>query len=115
MPKLHTAIETKDIVGALVEQGLTQQTIASATGASERSVRNWLKHSGILGSYEERLRELQEVVLVLADVLTPKGVDQWLRAKHRLLDGERATDALAAGNAAAVLDAARAYAEGVYL
>jgi hypothetical protein len=54
-------------------------------------------------------------VLALTDVLTPKGIDQWLRAKHRLLDGERATDALATGNAAAVIDAARAYAEGVYL
>jgi hypothetical protein len=115
MAKLHTAVETKDVVQALLERGLTQQTIAAATGASDRSVRNWLKHSGILGTYEERLRELQEVVVVLADVLTSKGVDQWLRAKHRLLDGERATDALAAGNAAAVLDAARAYAEGAYL
>jgi hypothetical protein len=115
MAKLHTAVETKDIVDALLKQGLTQQTIAAATGASDRSVRNWLKHSGILGIYEERLRELQEVVQVLADVMTPKGVDQWLRAKHRLLGGERAADALAAGRAAAVLDAARAYAEGVYL
>jgi hypothetical protein len=42
------------------------KTIAAATGASDRSVRNSLRHSGILGIYEERLRELQEVVLVLA-------------------------------------------------
>jgi hypothetical protein len=98
-----------------MEHGLTQQTIAAATGASERSVRNWLKHTSIGGTHEDRLGDLREIVLALTDVLTPKGIDQWLRAKHRLLDGERATDALATGNAAAVIDAARAYAEGVYL
>lgn len=115
MITLSKAIETKDIVQALQDRGLTQKTIAAATGAAVRSVRNWRRSSAILPIYEQRLRDLQEVTLILQDVLTKKGVDQWLRAKHRLLDGRRAAEMLAAGEAQAVKDAALAYAEGVYV
>jgi len=115
MIELQNAVETKDIVSGLLERGMMQRTIAQATGATERTVRNWRRTSAIFPIYEERLRELQEIVLELEDVLTPKGIDQWLRARHRLLGGERAAELIAAGRAKKVLAAAKSYAEGVYL
>lgn len=44
---LDRAVEVRDVVGALRRFGLTQKDLASATGASERSVRNWARTSAI--------------------------------------------------------------------
>jgi hypothetical protein len=112
---LDRAVEVTDVVGALRRFGLTQKDLASATGASERSVRNWAKTSAIRAGHEERLRELRDVALILQDSLTPRGVGQWLRARNRLLDGDRPIDLLASGRAEEVLKAARSFADGAYV
>lgn len=112
---LEKAVEVKDIVQAVLQYGLTQRTLAMATGASERSVRNWERTSAIRSNYEDRLRELQEIVLVLRETLTPRGVGQWLRATNRLLGGRRPIELLAEGNVKAVRAAAASYVEGSYV
>lgn len=112
---LESAVEVSDLVRAVLSFGLTQKVVAEATGATERTVRNWLTTSAIRPQYEERLRELQDIVLVLKETLTPRGVGQWLRAKNRLLDGRRPLEVLAEGHAAAVRAAAESYVEGSYV
>jgi len=89
--------------------------IAEITGASERSVRNWKKTSAIRSVYEERLRGLKEIVIVLSDTLTPRGVSQWLRAKNKMLNNEKPIQALSQGNFSSVLQTAEAYRDGAYI
>lgn len=112
---LDRAVEVSDVVGALRRFGLTQKDLASATGASERSVRNWAKTSAIRAGHEERLRELRDVALILQDSLTPRGVGQWLRARNRLLDAAKPIDLLAAGRAEEVEKAAKSFVDGAYV
>jgi hypothetical protein len=85
---LDRAVEVKDVVAALATS-LTQADVARATGASERSVRNWKRTSAIRPEYKERLQDVREIVLILQDSLTPRGIGQWFRARNRLLDGRR--------------------------
>src|SRR5207247_6847081 len=80
---LDRAVEVRDVVAAMAGFNLTQTDLARATGASERSVRNWKRTSAIRPEYEERLREIREVALIMQDSLTPRGVGQWLRARNR--------------------------------
>lgn len=112
---LDRAVEVRDVVGALRRFGLTQKDLASATGASERSVRNWARTSAIRAGHEERLRELRDVALILQGSLTPRGVGQWLRARNRLLDGHRPIELLAAGRAEEVQKAAKSFVDGAYV
>lgn len=53
--------------------------------------------------------------LVLADTLTPTGIEQWMHARNRLLDGRRPIEALDEGDNQAVEAAARAFVDGSYL
>lgn len=112
--RLNRAIEAKDIVRGLREFGLTQEAIAHATGASARSVRNWEQTSAIRPRAGERLHDLREIVLILAETLTPRGVGQWLRARNRMLKG-RPLDLLAEGHFEQVRQAAAAYVDGAYV
>ena len=111
---LERAVETADVVHALRQFGL-QAALALATRASLRSVRNWQRTSAIRPQTEDRLRDLREVVLLLQETLTPRGVGQWLRARNRLLGGRRPLEALAAGEVQGVREAAAAYVEGAYV
>lgn len=95
--------------------GLTQKTLAWATGANERSVRNWRTTSAIRPEFDERLRDVREIALLLEDTLTPRGVAQWFTARNRLLDGRRPVDALHEGNVDAVRQAAVSFAAGAYV
>lgn len=112
---LDRAVEAGEVVRRLRDYGLTQASIAKATGATVRSVRNWQETSAIRPRSDERLRDLREIVLILRDTLTEKGVGQWMRARNRLLGGRRPLEVLAEGNAKAVRDAAKAYVEGAYV
>jgi hypothetical protein len=112
---LDRAVEAGDVVLRLRDSGLTQASIAKATGATVRSVRNWQETSAIRPQNDERLRELREIVLLLRETLTPRGVGQWLNARNRNLGGRRPIEVLADGNAAEVRDAAKAYVEGAYV
>lgn len=116
MIALPDAFAPDEIVGTLTrEYHLPQRLIAASTGASERTVRNWKTTGAVKPRYEQRLADLRDIVLILEDGLTPKGIVQWLRARHRVLDGRTAVEALAAGDYEAVRDAALAYTTGTYV
>jgi len=112
---LRRAVAANDIVRALTRIGFTQKQIANATGATDRSVRNWATTGAIRPTYDERIRELSEISLLLSDSLTPRGVTQWLSARNRLLGGEKPVDMIARGEADRVRDAVEAYLEGSYV
>jgi Protein of unknown function (DUF2384) len=112
---LDRAVEAGDVVLRLRDYGLTQASIARATGATIRTVRNWQETSAIRPRNDERLRELREIVLLLRETLTPRGVGQWLNARNRLLGGRRPIEVLAEGRSKPVRDAANAYVEGAYV
>jgi hypothetical protein len=112
---LRRAVAADDIVRALRRLGFTQKQIANATGATDRSVRNWAATGAIRPAYDERIRELSEISLLLSETLTPRGVTQWLNARNVLLDDERPVDLIARGEADQVRDAAEAYLEGSYV
>src|SRR2546423_7911152 len=93
----------------------TQPDVGSATGVSDRSVRTWANDTPLRRRHEERLQALRQIVLLLDDSLTPRGVGQWFRAHNRTLDGRRPLDVLADDDSDAVRRAATAFAEGAYL
>lgn len=113
---LERAVEPNEIVSALGRYGLTQKDIAAACQVTERTVYAW-KHGqgGVRDRNYDRLAAVREVVLVLRDSLTDRGVGQWFRAGNRLLDGRRPIEVLHDGDLEAVRRAAEAFAEGVYV
>jgi transcriptional regulator with XRE-family HTH domain len=112
---LDRAVEVRDVVETLRALGLTQESIAQASGVSVKSVQNWVRTSAIRPTHEDRLRVLREIAIILQDTLTARGVGQWFRAPNRLLKGRRPIEDLAAGHVEAVRNAARAYIEGSYV
>jgi hypothetical protein len=113
--QLNRAVESKDVVRGLQGFGLTQEALAHATGASERSVRNRLHTSSARPRSVERLHDLLEIVLLLSESLTQRGVAQWFQARNRLLGGHRSLDLLARGEYDKVREAAAAYVDGAYV
>ena len=111
---LRRAVAADQIVRALSRLGLTQRQIASAAGATDRSVRNWAATGAIRPAYDERIRELSEISLILSETATPRGVTQWLNARNRLLDGMRPVDLIAQGEADRVRAAAESLVAGDY-
>ena len=109
---LRRAVAADQIVRALSRLGLTQRQIASAAGATDRSVRNWAATGP---AYDERIRELSEISLILSETATPRGVTQWLNARNRLLDGMRPVDLIAQGEADRVRAAAESLVAGDYV
>ena len=112
---LRRAVAADQIVRALSRLGLTQRQIASAAGATDRSVRNWAATGAIRPAYDERIRELSEISLILSETATPRGVTQWLNARNRLLDGKRPVDLIAQGEADRVRAAAESLVAGDYV
>ena len=113
---LEHAVEADEIVAGLSKY-MTQKDIAFGARVSDRTVRDWAKNSHVVvrdGNYQ-KLTEVRQVVLVLRDSLTPRGVRQWMSAKNRLLEDRRPIDVLHAGDAPAVMRAAAAFVDGVYV
>lgn len=111
---LDRAVEASEIVAALKPFGITQVDVASVTHVSDRAVRAW--RTGDIGSDRyDRLAQLRDLVLLLSDSLTPRGVGQWLHAKNRILDGERPVDLLAEDRHDEVRGAAEAFVDGSYI
>jgi transcriptional regulator with XRE-family HTH domain len=111
---LERAVEAPEIVRALRGYGLTQQDVGTIAGVSDRAVRQW-RQAGIRRDRYDRLVELREIALLLSDSLSPRGVGQWLHARNRLLQGERAVDLLAQGKGDQVRVAAKAFIDGAYV
>ena len=111
---LDKAVEASEIVDALRPFGVTQAEVASVTHVSDRAVRGW-RESNIRTENYDRLAELRDLVLLLSDSLTPRGVAQWLRARNRVLGRERPIDVLTAGDFEKVRLAAEAFIDGSYV
>jgi hypothetical protein len=56
-----------------------------------------------------------QIIEILRDSLTDRGIRQWWLGRNRYLDGQRPSDAWAAGEHRRVIGGALAFAEGVYL
>jgi len=113
--ELARAVEVGAVVRALETIGFTQKTIACATGANERSVRNWRTTSAIRPVFDERLRDIREIALLLQDSLSRRGIVQWFTARNRQLSARRPVDALRDGDVDAVRRAAISFTEGGYV
>ena len=112
--QLDAAIEAPEIVKALRPYGVTQEQIASVVHVSPRAVRAWSTSSPRPDHYD-LLAELRDLVSLLSDSLTPRGVKQWLGAKNRVLKGQRPIELLAEGNFSDVELAAHAFVDGTYV
>lgn len=111
---LDRAVEASEIVDALKSFGITQIDVAAVTRVSDRAVRGW-RTGDIRPDRYDRLAQLRELVLLLSDSLTHRGVGQWLHAKNRLLDGGRPIDLLATEHYEEVRGAAEAFIDGSYV
>ena len=111
---LDRAVEAPEIVQALRSYGVTQAEVGSVTGVSDRAVRGWA-HSAIRPERYDRLAELRDLVVLLSDSLTARGVGQWLHARNRLLAGGRPLEALTEGRGVEVRAAAQAFVDGSYV
>lgn len=111
---LERAIEAPEIVKALRTYGVTQNDVASVTGVTDRAVRGWTT-SDIRPERYDRLADLRDLVLLLSDSLSPRGVGQWLHARNRLLGGGRPFEALHDGRLEEVRQAAQAFIDGAYV
>ena len=113
--KLRRAVAANEVVGALETIGYTQREIARAAGASDRSVRNWASTGAIRSSFNDRIRELFQISLLLSDTMTWRGVTQWMSARNVLLDQQRPIDLIAADDGQKVRGAVEAFLEGYYV
>lgn len=111
---LDRAVEAPEISRALKPYGLTQADIGLVAGVSDRAVRGWSVSTARPARYD-RLAELRDLVVLLSDSLTQRGVSQWLHARNRLLGGERPLAVLAAGRGEDVRNAAQAFIDGSYV
>ena len=111
---LERAVEAPEIVRALRPYGLTQAEVGSVTGVSDRAVRAWAT-STIRPERYDRLAELRDLVALLSDSLTSRGVSQWLHARNRTLDDARPIEAITAGRLDDVRRAAQAFVDGSYV
>ena len=114
MSVLEQAIEAPEIVQALRTYGVTQNDVASVVGVTDRAVRNW-GTGRIRPDKYDRLAEMRDLVILLSDSLTPRGVDQWLHARNRLLDGARPVDLLHEGRFEEIREAAKGFVDGIYV
>ncbi len=113
--QLEAAVEPNELVDVLRHYGgLTQRDIAQAAGVSDRTVYAWREGTAARTATYDRLAELREIVLILRDSLTPRGVGQWMRARNRSLTERRPLDVVLQ-DPAAVRAAAQAFAAGDYL
>jgi len=105
---LQLAVGSDEVVRALADLGVAGADIARAMGSSARSSS---VHEAARAD-EARLRELAEIVLLLAETLTTRGVGQWLHARNRLLGNACPLDLIAEGDAARAREAAASFVDG---
>ncbi len=94
--------------------GLTAQDIAEATASDPRSVRRWATQSEDRRSrVDDHIRDLEQVTTSLTEIGVSKAsVRIWLREPNPYLHGRTPLAELGAGHGGAVVDAAKALAEG---
>lgn len=94
--------------------GLTAQDIAAATASDPRSVRRWATQSEDRRSrVDDHIRHLEQVTNALIEIgVSDASIRVWLREPNPYLHGRTPLAELGARRGAAVIDAARALAEG---
>jgi hypothetical protein len=115
LAKLRRATAANEIVDALETIGYTQKEIAKAAGATDRSVRNWAATGAIRPQFNDRIRELFQLSLLLSDTATWRGVTQWMSARNMVLGNERPIDLIALGRADEVRAAVESFVAGDYV
>ena len=73
---------------------------------------------GRLGKYVSNMNKDAAIIepgRVLSDSLSKWAVGEWFEVENRYLDGQRPVDLLIAGQHERVLEAAKAFIEGIYL
>lgn len=116
MKQLDRAVEAGDLLDAFKAYGIPQVDVAQVARVDPKTVYAWkARGARPRAQVYDRLDGLREVVRVLADSLTARGVGQWLRARNRLLGGRRPLDVLHEGDQGAVLEAARSFVDGAYV
>jgi predicted transcriptional regulator len=113
--KLRRAAAANEIVDALETIGYTQNQIARAAGATDRSVRNWAATGAIRPAFNDRIRELFQISLLLSDTMTWRGVTQWMSARNMVLDQARPVDLIAQDKGNEVRAAAESFLAGDYV
>jgi hypothetical protein len=111
---LDRAVEASEIVDASKPFGITQIDVAAVTHVSERAVGGW-QTGDIHPDRHDRLAQLRDLVLLLADSLTPRGVGQWMHAKNRPFGGMRPVNLLAVERYEEVRGAAAVFTDGSYV
>lgn len=114
-PHLNEISSPHDTVGFLRrELRFTQREIADLLGADERTVRRLLSDPGIRPQqrHARRLDDIRDLVSLLQDSLPGEQTGRWLRARNRMLRGERPIELIAADDYARVRDAAEAFVDG---
>ena len=88
--------------------------LAREAGVSRSRVARWKRgeHPGPVAY--ARLAALASVVLLLADVLEPRAINEWLHGANANLGDQRPLDALASGRVADVVAAAQAERTGAF-
>lgn len=92
------------IVDDVTSSVITQNELASAVGASVRTVQNWTRGGSPRGATAHRLLDVQHLVNELREVYTDEGIQIWLRSRNRNLGGRRPIELLAEDQIGAVLD-----------
>lgn len=113
--QLTRAVEAKDLLKAFKTFGIAQTDVAAVTCVDAKTVYTWKKGARPRAGAYDRLDGLREVVQVLSDSLTDRGVGQWLRARNRVLAGRRPLDVLRDGGHDQVLAAAHSFVDGAYV
>lgn len=112
---LARAINPSLAVQLLSRLGLSDADIATAVGATDRSVRRWRHASDSTPPTRHRreIDDLRATVLILREsgTLDDEGIIDWLRARNRSLDDARPLEALAQGAFHRVRAAALAFVE----
>jgi transcriptional regulator with XRE-family HTH domain len=75
--------------------GLTQTELGQALGVSLRTIQNWERQND--AGRGHLLRDLQELVSILADVLPDSDVPVWLRSENDSFRGKQPIDLILEG------------------
>lgn len=94
----------RHVVADARRAGLRAGEIGEITGVSERQVQNWASGTSRPdGASRDRLLELKYVIEQLSDVYTDEGIEIWLHARNRALDGAKPIEFLRDGEFETVL------------
>jgi hypothetical protein len=111
--QLLRTVNPRQAVPLLAQAGLSDRDIATAVGATERSVRRWRTGTDRSEAtrYWRQIDDLRAIVALLYEegTLDHEGIVHWLRARNRLLADQRPLETLCEDGFEQVRDAALAF------